>query len=284
MAHVIIYQSHNPRARVVCAAMMQGIRKCGWDKVDHIIDSQYNGDPGADVAVFYGAAGKLRTIMNDYINAGKLAFYIDLGYWGRHTGGRRQGYHKIVLNGRHPTPYYKKMVHSKDRFKLFGLNISPWKKRPDGAIMIAGISAKGARFEGFESLQWERNAIERIRRVTDRRIIYRPKPTDGSAQPIPGVDYSPPGEPLDLVMAKTAIVVSHHSNTNIEAILQGICSLTNEGVAIDQSQTDFNKIEHLVQRDDRAQWAADIAYTQWSVKEMWDGLPWRHFKTEDMIP
>lgn len=284
MAHVIVYQSYHARARTLCNAMVMGIRRCGLDKVDHVLDSDYRGQVAADVALFYGAAGKLKTVMSDYIAAGKKALYMDLGYWGRHAGGRRQGFHKIVVNGRHPTPYYQDLVHAKDRFKKFALHIAPWKARPDGHILIAGISAKGARFEGFEPLQWERNAIAQIRAATDRKIVYRPKPTCPYACPIEGVAYSPPGEPLDLVMAKTAVVVSHHSNTNIEAILRGVASCTHEGVAVDQSQTEFAKIEHLVQRDDREQWAANIAYTQWNVAEMTEGAPWRYLKNEGLIP
>jgi hypothetical protein len=285
MAHVIVYQSYHARSRVISAAMMAGIRRLGLDKVQHLLDSDYRGTPDADVAVFYGVAGKLKQVMEDYIAAGKKALYIDLGYWGRHMGGRRQGFHKIVLNGRHPTPYYRNLLHAKDRWKKFGLGIAAWKKpTPDKAILVAGISAKGARFEGFEPLTWEANAISQIRKVTDRRIIYRPKPTCPFATPIRGVDYSPPGEPLDLVLAKTACVVSHHSNTNIESLLRGIPSYTQEGVAIDQSQTDFSKIEEFVMRDDREQWCADIAYTQWSVAEMAQGLPWLRMKDENLIP
>lgn len=284
MAHVIVYQSTHGRAQVLCNAMVQGIKKLGLDKVDHVGDTDYRGKPDADVALFYGAAGKLKDVMQDYIAAGKKALYMDLGYWGRHEGGRRQGFHKIIVNGRHATPYYQATKHSPDRFKKFHIGIAPWKSRPDGAILIAGISAKGARYEGFEPLQWERNAIAQIKRVTARNIIYRPKPTCPMACPLPGVGYSPPGEPLELVMAKTAIVVSHHSNTNIDAILQGICSCTHEGVATDFSQTEFSKIEDLVQGDGREQWAADIAYTQWQVPEMVLGLPWAHLKHEGLIP
>lgn len=284
MAHVLVFQSNHSRARVLCNAMVHGIKRCNLDKVDHVLDADYRGDPVADIALFYGASGKLKQIMHDYIAAGKKALYMDLGYWGRHAGGRRQGFHKIVVNSRHPTSYYRTYKHSPDRWRKFQIPVKPWQNRSDGVILIAGISAKGARFEGFEPLEWERNAIKRIRASTDRPIIYRPKPTCPNACPIVGVGYSPPSERLDAVMAKTAIVVSHHSNTNIEAILSGICSLTDEGVAVDQSQTDFSKIEKLVQRDDRAQWAADIAYCQWNVAEMALGSPWAHLKNEGLIP
>lgn len=286
MAHVIIYQSFHNRARILCQAMMAGIKKCGLDKVDQLLDSDYHGKPSADIALFYGAAGKLKQVMQDYIKAGKKALYMDLGYFGRHHGGRRHGFHKIVVNGRHPTPYYRKLVHHKARFDFFNIKVRPWQKSKDGAVLIAGISHKGSRFEGYEPLSWERNAIKRIRAVTDRPIIYRPKPTCPHAAPldIPGIGYSRPGESLDIVLAKSACVVSHHSNTNIDAILRGIPSLTHEGVAVDQSQTDFSKIEDFVMRDDREQWARDIAWTQWNVAEMYEGAPWRYLKDEGLIP
>lgn len=284
MAEVTVFQSHTSRSRVVCDAMMRGIRRCGLDRVSLLLEHEYSGAPVSDVAVFYGASGRLREVMDDYINAGKKALYIDLGYWGRHHGGRRQGYHKIVLNGRHPTPYYRRIKHSTDRWSKFGIKVQPWKSRPGGAVLIAGISAKGARFEGFEPMEWERAAIGSIRCVTDRPIIYRPKPTCKEAMPIAGVGYSPPGEMLDVALSKTAVVVSHHSNTNIEAILSGVCSCTSEGVAVDQSQADLSRIEDFVKREDREQWVADIAYTQWNVAEMCAGKPWVWLKNEGLIP
>lgn len=283
MADVIVFQSHTSRSRVVCDAMMRGIRHCGLDRVSLLMEHEYSGAPMSDIAVFYGASGRLREVMDDYTHANKMALYIDLGYWGRHLGGRRQGYHKVVLNGRHPTPYYRRIKHAMDRWHKFGLKIQPWKARPGGAVLVAGMSAKGSRFEGFEPMGWERAAINLIRHVTDRPIIYRPKPTCKEAMPILGVGYSPPGETLDTVLAKTAVVVSHHSNTNIEAILAGVCSFTEAGVAVDQSQTDLNKIEDFVKLKDREQWVADIAYTQWNVAEMCEGKPWTWLKNEGFI-
>lgn len=283
MADVVVFQSSHSRAGVVCDAMLRGIKKCRLDKVRLWNECEYGGEPISDIAVFYGASGKLRDVMRDYIAAGRKAIYIDLGYWGRHAGGRRQGFHKIIVNGRHPTAYYQNIKHTPDRWKRFNFPISQWVTRPGGAVLVAGTSAKGANFEGFEYMEWEKKTIDRLKKITSRRIIYRPKPTCPLACPIAGVSYSPPGESLHNALSKAAVVVSHHSNTNIEAILAGICSWTQEGVAIDQSQNDLDKVEELIQRRDRLQWVSDIAYTQWNVQEMTEGKPWSWLKNEGLI-
>src|SRR5688572_10852689 len=80
------------RPKVVCQAIMEGIKKLG-DVV--LVRSAVNyRERECDVAVFYGFVGTLPRIMEDYSRNGS-AVYIDLGYWGRHAGGRWAGYHKV---------------------------------------------------------------------------------------------------------------------------------------------------------------------------------------------
>lgn len=50
--------------------MLCGIASCG-DRVQRLTERDYDGSPQADVAVFYGLAGKLARIIKDYPAAGK---------------------------------------------------------------------------------------------------------------------------------------------------------------------------------------------------------------------
>jgi len=43
-------------------------------------------------------------------------------------------------------------------------------------------------------------------------------------------------------------------------------------------------IEEPYRPKDRAQWAANVAYCQWSVMEIQTGLMWQYLKAEGMIP
>lgn len=239
--------------------------------------------PVEDVAVFYGLQGNLKRAFDAYIAAGKPVVYIDLGYWKRKLpGGGLEGYHKVSVNDRHPTAYFRNVQHSGDRFAQLGVPIEPWRSGGDH-ILLAGLGAKAAGSLGLKAEEWERNAIAALRKVTDRPIIYRPKPSWDEARPIEGVGYSW-NEPLEVALHNCHAVVTRHSNTAVDAILAGIPAMAWYGVAAPVTSQDYRDIEQLPRLEDRASWAADIAYTQWTVSEMRNGSVWRHLKQEALVP
>lgn len=276
---VVLYeQRSHVRSRMICDAMQLGISRQG-DFVFRTFEDQFK-DVGDEWAVFYGLDGNLKTIFEQYSKIGR-AVYVDLGYWGRLTGGKLAGYHKIVLNGRHPEGYYRRNSPA-DRFAVHGVEVKPWRET-GGHILVAGMGDKAARFEGFAPEAWERNVIEQLQRLTHRRIVYRPKPSWKEARPIQGVDYSEPRVPFENALKGAWAVVTHHSNVAVDAILAGIPAFCWKGVAREMSSQDIGQIERPIYPDNREQWAADIAYTQWSVVEIAQGLPWAYFRREGLV-
>lgn len=281
---VMIWQiPAHPRSREVCAAMLQGINRVG-DRAT--IQSALNyRRPEGDVGLFYGMAGRLKEALRAYPLAGKPAIYVDLGFWGRKQGGRFAGYHKISVNGRHPTAYFQDRPHDFSRAAVFKLKPEPWRKPDPGApIILAGMGPKGAHAEGYRPQQWEAQMVKIMRQFTDRPIHYRPKPNWPAATPIPGTVMLNRLAPLEQALAGAHCVVSHHSNTGVEALVAGIPNFTTEGVAVPLSRTDLVKIEDPLLSEHRMQWLADVAWTQFSIAEMASGLAWRHLKEEGLVP
>jgi hypothetical protein len=260
--------------------MADGIRKCN-DQVHDIRQEFYHG-PNDDAAVFYGLYEKLADAFVEYRRVGKMAVYVDLGYWGRTEGGKLKGYHKVSINSRHPTAYFQKRKHPDDRFKRFGLDIKPWTKS-GGHILVAGMGAKAATVEGFKPNQWEQLAINELRKHTDRPIVYRAKNSWRSAEPIDGTIFSW-REPLEEVLENCWATVSHHSNVCIDGMLEGIPAFCYHGVASVMGLQDLSKIETPVYPDDRYQFMCDVAYNQWTPIEMHSGACWRHLKSEGLVP
>lgn len=281
---MVIYQlPGHPRSRAVAQAMAAGIRKVG-DQATILSSFSYR-KPDHACAVFYGLAGHMARALKEYPAAGRQAVYVDLGYWGRKQGGRWSGYHKVSVNGRHPTPYFQAKAHDGSRAEVFGLEAQPW--RPVGrSILLCGMAPKGARAEGYAPNEWERQAVATMRRFTDRPVYYRPKPNWPQWRSIPGTLDAPAD--VDLLAQLAALnvhaVVSHHSNANVEALVAGYPSLTVEGIALAQSFTDLATVDHPCQRFDRQQWIHDATWCQWSVDEMAEGLPWKHLKDEGLVP
>lgn len=262
--------------------MARGITACG-DQVTRRFEHQYNGKVEHEVAVFYGLQGKMPSIFYDYKREAK-AVYVDLGYWGRREGGRWTGYHKVAVNDRHPTTYYRARQHAPDRVGRFGLIPKPWRTK-GFHILLCGMGDKGALAEGYLPEQWERDAIREIRKYTKRPIIYRPKPSWKTARPIDGVGYSAPHDKtLEQDLRLCHAVVTHHSNAAVDAIVEGIPAFCWGGVAAGMSSQDLSEIETPYFPTGRAEWIADIAYTQWCIAEMEAGRPWLHLKEEGLIP
>lgn len=260
--------------------MQAGINRLGIPAQLHS-SATYRGVPKAPVAVFYGLAQGLRKVLTDYQARGLKAFYIDLGYWGRRKRTRWDGYHKIVLNGRHPTDYFQRRTHSPDRFRELGVKIEPWRKS-GRHIIIAGMSAKAAAAEGFQANQWERSAIAKLRKITDRPLIYRPKPNWEGATPLVGSTFQKDVE-LEDALRNCYAVVTHHSNVGVDALMAGVPVFSTEGVASVLGRTSLKYIEDAVRPDGREQWAADLAHVQWSMDEMKSGACWRYLKDEGLV-
>lgn len=287
---VAVYRIPNhKRSRITTEEMIRGIKRCG-DRPKLLDPSGYT-HPDCPVAVFYGYTPKLRQVMRDYRAAGLAAVYIDLGYWKRRVPGPQFGYHKISVNSRHPTVYFQNCLHGNERFKSLQVEMGPWRESGNH-ILLAGMGFKAAEAEGLKFESWENAAVEKIRRFTDRKIIYRPKPSCRFARPLANVGYSQPSDPLLKVFENCHAIVTHHSNVAVDGLIAGIPVLCVEGVALPQStkweDLDSQYIPRYGHHDDfpnhRNQWAADVAWTQFNVVEMAEGLPWRHLKKEGLIP
>lgn len=268
---------------MICESLAEGIAKSG-DFPAIISERDYNPRQieEYDCCAFYGLEGNNTQVFRDFA-AHSAAVYVDLGYWGRREGGRWSGYHKVVVNARHPNAYFRAVSHPADRLKRFHVEHRPWRET-GSHILLAGMGDKGSQAEGYQPEQWERWAIAEIRKYSKRPIIYRPKPSWKTAKPIAGTIYSEKKIEVETHFRDCWAIVTHHSNVAVDGLVAGIPAFCWGGVALEMSLQDLSRIESPYFPDGRAQWMADIAYTQWSIAEMRAGLPWQHLKREGLIP
>lgn len=283
MITVAVYRFPHSRRSCFCAeAMSNGIRAVGDRVIERTMPEFREAD--TDVAVFYGFN---KPLLDAYKAAGKKAIYVDLGYWRREG---QFGHHKLGINSRHPTSYFQRRKHDDRRWRSLNIGIAPWQTKartPKAPIIVVGMSGKGAAAEGYLPQQWEAETIARLRKITDRPIIYRPKPNWRGSSPISGAEYQVgdnQGRDVPAVLSGGIhAIVSHHSNVGVDALLAGVPVFCVEGITTPLSRTDLSKIEDPLFPDGREQWAWDAAYTQWTVPEMSAGHPWRHLKNEGLV-
>lgn len=278
--YVIVWQDDTSRrSQVVCEAIANGISHCG-DIAEIKSASEYHA-PIGHAAVFYGLRDTIKRIYRDYRATQRPTVLFDIGYWGRRDGfPPYEGYHKMALNGLHPSAYFRHRPHTDDRLRRFGLTLQPW--RQGGAILVAGMSFKSCWAYEFEFETWERRAIALLRQHTRRPIRYRPKASCASKANRHLADqFSDPAQPIEQALTDCWASVSHHSNVAIDGLIAGVPCFVEDGPAHVFSKT----LDHIESPcypgyEERWQFLADLAYAQWSVAEMRDGLPWAHLKAE----
>lgn len=280
MATVIVYYARGHKRSILMAqAAFAGLKRAGEKPVLKSSDD-YRGVE-APYAVFYGLSNGLDSVMEAYKREA-TAVYIDLGYWRRRIRDRFDGYHKISVNSRHPTAYFQQRKHDKKRFLDLGLTLEPW--RTGGRdILVAGMSHKAAIAEGLAPLDWERVVVSTLQTTTKRILRFRPKPNCCRTRPIAGTVWYK-RQDQEAALNDVFAVVARHSNMCVDALVSGIPVFCEDGVASVMGLSDLSCIETPIYPDNREQWAADVAWTQFTPTEMATPLPWLHLKEEGLIP
>ena len=268
------------RSKIICRAMGKGIATIG-DEPIRFTTGNLHAVEECDAAVFYGFVQPLPQVMQRFKETGRAAVHIDLGYWGRLENGRYSGFHKVVVNARHPDAYFQEKIHPDDRVKHFDIRRMPWKKHGKN-IILAGMSGKHSKSEGWKPQKWETEIVSLLKQYTDRPILYRPKPGDKFASPIPGTEFIQGGA-IESYFDDCWALVTHHSNAAIDAAIAGVPSFSVQGVATKIGLTNFSLIESP-RYPELYQWLADIAYCQFNIQEMLSGECWSHLRSEGLIP
>lgn len=248
------------RYRKVAAAMHAGIQACG----DKSVVREMGQAPVGTVGISYGWKH------HDQLNKFPRFVYADLGFWSRDR------YYRITANGWGSESYVRAGLPA-SRFESLGLTIKPWHDGEE--IIIAGSSEKSARHHGFGYMEWEQMAADALKGC-GYRVFYRPKPTDKGARPLPGVHYD--ARPLAEALASARALVTHHSNTAIDALLAGVPVHCVAGAAAAFS-VPLNEISKAPRLEGREQFLWDVAWLQWTEAEMRSGDVWRHLKERGLV-
>ncbi len=261
------------RAHVLAAAMAAGIAQAG--DVPTLAET-WDGSASYDAVVAYGWR-YWQPCFAAYAAAGKPYVFIDGGYWGREKSAEVEtAFHKVTVNCRHP---FVRLDLPEDRFARFGLEVAPW-RAGGNHILLAGMSAKNAADMRVQPEHWERGIVSRLRKLTGRPIVYRPKPTWPGANRTLADRFSPPSEPLADVLRDCHAVVTHHSNVGVDALLAGVPIFTEDGAARPFSTENLEAIETPARPDGRERFMAGLAYCQWSLAEMRSGVCWKFVREE----
>lgn len=265
----------NKRSQAVVAALQAGIAICRGTEVVYLAnEADYVRPLPADVVCFYGLSGNFMKIFQDYRKAGVQTVFVDLGIWGR-KGEREPDFHRVAVDAYMPTSYFQCNA-TPERFLVHNRTIKPW-TYGGSDILVVGMSERAAQVWGFGHARDHAAAmIAEIRKHTDRPIVYTTKALTDGEEPIPNVRYAL--GPIKDALRNIWMVITYRSNAAVDGLLEGIpCIVLGDHPALTMSHNDLMKIEEPLRLPDpaRLQFCSDLAWHQFSLREMRSGYFWK---------
>jgi hypothetical protein len=263
-------------SKPVFEAFRKGAESAGYACVENSYD--------ADVAViwsvlWWGRMSNNRQVYEYFKKANRPVIVLEVGALQRNSLWRISVENKFFGHNTN---------NDDKRLKLLGINVNPWRDfTSTNEILIC--------CQNIHSQQWHNmpntdvyldNTISEIRKYTDRPITIRPHPRFSSnlshtLKKFKNVTINLPKKlentydsyDFEDQLKKTWAVVSYNSNPGVISLLNGIPVFAHPtSLAGPMAEFDFSKIE-TPKILDRQQWANDIAYTEWSVDEISQGIP-----------
>lgn len=283
---VTFWHSDKPRERLLANAWKDGVLSGGRGDVVELrplLPEPQVAD--CDVAVMFGV--KSRELFRQHWDAGAHVIYVDKGY-ARHKANDPTGlweYWRVAIDSHQPTARLYERECPPDRWNRLGLTIKPWffkTRQAQQRILLAGSSQKYHDFYGLsDPTQWAGKVIRSLREMAPgQEIIYRPKPSWRDAVPIGGSTWGGgDAQSIDQVLERVDVLVTHGSNAVFDAMLAGVPQIVlGDAVTRQISTTTLSNDDpwpRYASDDERAHWAHNLAYFQWTLAEIAMGECWR---------
>jgi hypothetical protein len=229
---VLITNDTAMRGKTMLGALIECAAKA---RVDATLVSRYSGK--SDWLMLYGAGGKDRIrAFESHIRSGRRTIAWDLGYWDR------QRMMRVSIDAMHPQEWVWKKTWPAERFENSGIRLRSV-ANASGPVVFAGMGHKSKTLHG----KWDKLALAALRyRFPSRPIVVREKPLRHADAPR-----------IDKVLDGASLVVTHHSNVAIDAIIAGVPFECSDGAA-------------MAYRGDRVAFLRQLAWLQWNHEEALD--------------
>jgi len=189
---------------------------------------------------------------------------------------------KVSLNGVNRAADYVPVGNDNTRANSLGLSLSPW--RTEGEyILICGQHDRSLQWRDQPRMStWFLETYEKIRRHSDRPIVFRPHPRCSLPEIERGLKsvyrqspslISGTYDDFDLNFNRAWATISWSSNPGIHSVIAGVPSIVGpDSLAYPVAEHDLANIENPCQPD-RTQWLNDYAWTEFTIEEIAQGIP-----------
>jgi hypothetical protein len=264
----------------VVQAMLDSLRRAGHNVEQDSMD--------ADAAIIWSVlwSGRMtanQAVWSHYRSQGRPVIVVDIGALYRGETW------KIAINSITADGYYGHTENLDwDRPRKLGISLAlNFSRNP--RIVIAAQHARSLQTVGLVSIEgWVVQQVEQLRTVTDRPIVVRPHPR--SPLNCSGLVHLP----NDVVIEKPVKIantydsynlafdchamVNHNSGPGIQAALAGTRPIVNQTSLAHPVSIQLQDIENPY-KIDRDQWLVEICHTEYTLKEIKQGLWLTRLKT-----
>ena len=280
----ICYTKDSPNAIAACDAFAEGVEAAGDSHIKVLSERTVGSLSRCDVSVQVCDYNKhcgidFRYHINRVQKAqGKRRIIIDTGFVKnkRSDEADLNRYMQIGYDGIKRNAKCYNQNSSQDRWKALEIPIKDW--RQDGEhILILGQHEIGISTQHIDVVRWWEDIIFRLGSITKKTIKFRPHPNQTK---FPKGNYElPTGKTMEEDLSNCWCAVARTTNGAVDAIINGVPVFTPDEacMAYDIASHDPLEIENPA-TPDRTQWAKNLAYAQWSIEEMKQGLPWKYLR------
>ena len=226
-------------------------------------------DPSADVHIFWGLR---RQHYQDALAGGKPFIVVERGY----LGDRISQWFSVGVGGLNGLANFNTSKVTPARFKtLWEPLMQPWRHDGEYALVMGQVPGDASLY-GQNIDSWAMLACGQAKRAYSA-VFYRHHP---DIRPKDRPDFGVPLMQGDLKEAieNAKVVITYSSNTAVDAVMAGVPAVSTIPGSMAWEVTSHN-IEDPLIYPDREEWAAKLAYSQWSLAEIREGKPWLHLRS-----
>ena len=273
----VFYPSNNKEHLNVLTAFATGIQRQGVD-VEMIPLEKY---APVDVAVVFGVKKKNMPIsyarghVIDEQNKHQLpVIVLEKGYV------HRDKYYSAGFGGLNGRAFFRNKKSPADRWLDLKTELVPYKENKDGHYIVCGQVPTDASVQHVDINEWTAKTCNYIKTNFTDNVIFRPHPLALDRTPlIDGIRTST--RPLSADLENCKAVITFNSNAGVDATIAGVPIFAEDrGSMVYEFSIGKLELMRYPIISDRTEWAFNLAYTQWNIKEMSNGLPWQHLMRE----
>jgi hypothetical protein len=266
-----VYLSGDPVHDLVLKAFYDGI------DVEKKLVEGFQYEP-SDIAVVFGVyKSRIRKswsrgkIFRQQRENKKDVIVLETGYVNRGDGETH--HYAAGFNGLNGRSDFRNKSSGTERWDKLGVQLKPYSR--GNKVLLCGQVPWDASVENSDHKAWIQETAQKLKTITTRPIVFRPHPLVPLAK-IHGLEHSE-GKPLAEDLRDAHCVVTYNSNSGVDALIEGkpVFAFDEGSMVWDLSNKNLADIEEP-KCPDRKQWAANLAYAQWTPAEMSAGHTWRH--------